>query len=462
MTENRPTIFIIFGITGETATRKLLPGLLKLYSMRLLPSDFSIIGVARKNFSREDFRIFIRENLNIRPGQVPEEDIKRFVDRIECETGVFDNADVYNRINERIKLIEGRFRQYTNRLIHLAIPPSLYELVIKNISDSGLYRERDAKEESTWTRILIEKPFGVDINSASRIEKSLKTIFKEEQIFRIDHYLAKEGLQNILNFRFNNTLFESIWNHYGIDKIHIRLLEKSTVGTRVETYDAIGAIKDVAQSHILQMLNFITMERPASSNADETRKERAKILKNLAPFSAKDIPDNVVRARYEGYDKEKGVSTYSRTETYFLIKTHIDNSRWKNVPIYLESGKAMKDDRIEITVYFKNEKTPGCENIIVFRIKPEESIKIRFWSKKHGLTDDIESKTLSYKSDDNNEINFYVDYRKVLSDALKGDQTLFASADEIVYSWRFISSIIDNLDKTPLLEYKKGSWGPVV
>jgi glucose-6-phosphate 1-dehydrogenase len=460
---NIPTIFIIFGITGDLATRKLLPALLNLYITKRLPSRFSIIGFSRRNMMRDEFRQYLRDNMKVRPGQYHEEDIKHFLDYITYHQGFFDNSDSYKELAKRISSIDDVWKQCSNKLFHLSVPPAQYETILTHIAGSEL--SKPCSDETGWTRVLIEKPFGNDIETAKNLDKKLGSLFDENQIFRIDHYLAKEALQNIMAFRFNNSLFEPLWNHHHIDKVHIKLLEKGGIEGRGAFYDPLGALRDVGQNHILQMLAVVAMEPPRSYEADHVRKERARILSHLRPISPKSMATFVVRGQFEGYLKEKGVDEGSKTETYFRLETFVDTARWKNIPFFLESGKALAENRAEIDVYFKNENDPERQNILTFRIQPDEGIKIRFWVKTPGLGVDpsgqtmtTESKILKFKYADFSSLQSLPDaYEKVIYDAVIGDQTLFTSTDEVMSAWKFISPIIDSWDKVPLTIYKRGA-----
>lgn len=443
-----PTIFVIFGITGDLAQRKLLPSLLSLYVKKLLPEKFAIIGVSRRMLSREEFRQFIRDEINIKFGQYREEDVKHFLDHMSYVQGSFDTDDMYTRLAERLQSIDKQqFKTCSNKLFHLSVPPTLYENILDRLSTSGLTLPCGGDEG--WTRVLIEKPFGNDSETAKKLDKKLGELFKEDQIFRIDHYLAKEALQNILVFRFANSLFEPLWNNKYIDKVHIKLFEKIDVEGRGAFYDGVGALRDVGQNHVLQMLALIAMEEPDTLDAEHIRKERAKILKNLQC-------EDIVRGQYSGYREEKGVADGSMTETYFRIEAHIDTARWKKTPFFLESGKALDEAKTEIDIYFKN-KTEE-QNILTFRIQPDEGIKIRFWVKKPGLGMQIEAKPLKFKYSDFPSKESIPDaYEKVIYDAFVGDQTLFTSTDEVLAAWKFITPILKNWGDLPLERYPKGS-----
>ncbi len=451
-----PTIFIIFGITGDLAGRKLLPSLLNLYVNKKLPQKFAIVGFSRRPFTREEFRMFIREHMKVKIGQYKEEDVKHFIDHMYYEQGMFDKAESYMQLAQRLKNIDDGFQFCSNKLFHLSIPPSLYESIFDYLSNSGL--TIPCGGDQGWTRILVEKPFGSDIETARKLEKKLGELFDETQIFRIDHYLAKEALQNIIAFRFTNSLFEPLWNYKHIDKVHIKLLEKIGVETRGDTYDSIGALKDVGQNHMLQMLAMIAMEPPKGFDADSIRKERSRVLDKMKPITSKNISSKVVRGQYEGFKNEVGVREHTQTETYFRLESYIGTPRWKNVPFYLESGKALADSKTEIDIYFKNEKEEEKQNVLTFRIQPDEGIKIRFWVKTPGFEMKVEQKVLKFRYSDSASLSVLPDaYEKVLYDAIMGDQTLFTSTDEVLHAWKFITPIIASWNVVPLTIYKKGS-----
>ncbi len=444
-----PTIFVIFGITGDLASRKLLPALLSLYTKKLLPSRFAIVGFSRRNFSREEFREYVRSRLNIKPGQFKEEDVKHFLDHMSYEQGFFDAAAAYTRLSEKLQGIDMRWGQCSNKLFHLSVPPSLYEGILQNLSDSRL--TEPCADDTGWTRVLIEKPFGNDLETARSLDKLLGKLFKEEQIFRIDHYLAKEALQNMMAFRFFNPMFEPLWDREHIDRVHIKLFEELTVDDRGDSYDPVGALKDVGQNHMLAMLATVAMNKPKTWSPNDIRRERALILEKLKKIQPRSLKDRAVRGQYVGYANEAGVAPQSTTETYFRLEINLDSPRWKGVPIFLESGKALAEAKTEIDIYFK-------ENILTFRIQPDEGIKVKFFVKRPGYEFNVEPKTLKFKySDVPSFSSLPNDYERLIHDAFAGDQTLFASTDEIMASWKFIASIEEAWKDLPLVTYEKGA-----
>lgn len=454
-----PTIFVLFGITGDLSRRKLLPALLSLYVRRKLPTHFSIVGFSRRTFTREEFRDFVRSSMNIKIGQYKEEEVKHFLDHIKYVQGMFDAPEGYERLATALKEVDDSWGVGANRLFHLSVPPNYYNSILNHISSSGL-ADPNANPQGGWTRILVEKPFGDDIHTAKELDKKLGSLFTEDQIFRIDHYLAKESLQNIIAFRFANSIFEPLWNAEHIDKIHIKLLEKIDIEGRGSFYDTTGALKDVGQNHVLQMLALIAMEEPEDFTAESIRRERARVLKSLETIEGKALSSQVVRGQYEGYMKEKGINPISTTETYFRIEAYIANSRWKNIPFYLESGKALKETKSEIDVYFKNPADETRQNVLTFRIQPDEGIKLRFWVKSPGLGMNIEAKTLKFKYSESMVLADIPDaYERLMYDAILGDQTLFASTEEVIHAWKFITPIIDDWHTIPLSFYPKGAEG---
>jgi glucose-6-phosphate 1-dehydrogenase len=455
-----PTIYVIFGVTGDLSLSKLLPALLGLYIKKALPQKFKIVGFSRRHFSPQEFRRLIFEEMMGDSDRYPEYEFNRFLDHVVYQQGFFDKPESYVALAERLAEIDKQFKQCSNKLFHLSVSPSFYETVLQNLASSGL--TIPCGGNLGWTRVLVEKPFGNDTETAAKLDLLLGKLFKEEQIFRIDHYLAKESVQNILAFRFANSLFEPLWNSKFIDQVEIKLLEKKDVHDRGDFYDNVGALKDVGQNHMLQMLALVAMEQPDTLSSDAIRRERTKVLKKLDPITPKMLPRQAVRGQYEGYLKEQGVDQHSVTETYFKLAVHVSTKRWKGVPFFLESGKALAENKVEINVYFKNEIDPYRKNVLTMRIQPDEGIKILFWVKLPGFGMNLVSKTLAFKYSDFPGVNSIPDaYERVLYDAVVGDQTLFTSTDEVHYAWKFITPIVLNWDSTPLIPYKKNSSGPV-
>ena len=457
-----PVTMVIFGVTGDLGQRKLLPALFDLYEKGFLPKDFALIGFSRRVLSDEDFRAFITQVLTQEKHAHKKEAIEAFVGHACYQQGTFEDAGAYENLSAAITRIDASFGTCANKLFHLAVPPVYYETILTRLAHSGLTKSCSPKEG--WTRVLVEKPFGSDQATAQNLDELLGKLFDEEQIFRIDHYLAKEALQDILSFRFSNALFEPIWNNKYIEKVCIKLHETQGVEGRGAFYDEVGALRDVGQNHVLQMLALVAMENPGKLEAGQIRVERAKIFRSLRVFDGR-----IMKGQYRGYKEEQKVSPSSKTETYFLVTATVKNRRWRGVPFFLESGKKLKETKTEIAVYFK---TSPClcpigpheahQNIVTFRIQPDEGISVQFWAKQPGFAFHLEPKVLSFHYKDSFSQHTFPDpYERVLFDCIRGDQTLFTSTEEIRASWAFISPIIEAWQAAPLHEYDPGTDGPI-
>lgn len=475
MTKNQfkiknPTTIIIFGVTGDLAQRKLIPALHDLYVRKLLPADFQIVGFSRRDWDQRRFRQFIHGVILRKKHQHKKAEVERFLNHLVYSQGTFDSGESYLRLGRVLVAADKKFGICSNKLFYLAVPPKFYSTIFTQLSRSGLTIPCIGKNEG-WTRVLVEKPFGRDLKTAQALDKKLGKLFSEDQIFRIDHYLAKETIQNILMFRFSNMLFEPIWNRDHVEKVEIKFLETIGVEGRGGFYDDIGALRDVGQNHMLQMLAAIAMEDPGEMLSSRIRKQRVKILQDLKPIRGKEIARKTIRGQYQGFTKEKEVLGHSKTETYFKLEAQLKNRRWAGVPFYLESGKKMGHACNEIKVYFKPTESCLClpgqnqhyQNILSFRISPDEGIAILFWAKKPGFTAELESKELAFKYQDGRpDLNISNAYEQVLFDCIQGERTRFLSTGEVDASWRFITPILKNWHKTKLYIYKKGSLGPDV
>jgi glucose-6-phosphate 1-dehydrogenase len=450
-----PTSFVIFGATGDLARTKLFPALINLHKRNLLSKDFSVVAFSRRPFSHDEFRAFISEALKKAGKEAPVE----FLRKIYYVQGTFDTKGGYQELSRCLIRLDREFGHCSNKLFHLAVSPAFYPTIFEHLSESGLTIPCGGDEG--WTRVLVEKPFGRDIKTARDLDKRLGELFQEEQIFRIDHYLAKETIQNILSFRFFNPIFAPLWNTKQIESVHIKLLEEAGVGTRGMFYDGVGALRDVGQNHVLQMLALIAMDRPVAFDAVSIRKARLKVLKSLKTLTAQKILTSVSRGQYEGFTAEEGVKPNSDTETYVRISANLTSPKWRNTPFILEAGKGLAETKAEITIRFRPLPLSSPEesgaNKIVFHIQPDESIRIRFFAKKPGFDMKIEEKDLSFSYKDFNNEDSPLPYERVLYDCIRGDQTLFASTEEVEASWKWITPIIDSFSKIPLVQYMKGS-----
>lgn len=471
MNENgAPTTLVIFGATGDLSRRKLIPALFDLYEKGFLPTEFKIVGFSRRAFSHDEFREFALLAIGDAKKRYSKKRAAKFAECLLYQPGFFDNAFHYQNLAETLIALDERFGACSNKLFYLATPPVLYETIFLNLAHSGLTIPCGGAKG--WTRVLVEKPFGKDVKTARELDRLLGLLFKEEQIFRIDHYLAKETVQNILAFRFSNALFEPVWNSKYIEKVEIKLWEKAGAEGRGEYYDGVGALRDVGQNHILQMLALVTMENPRAISPPALQRERAIVLESLRPITTKeDIARYAARGQYAGFRKEAGVAPDSITETYFRITAFLDNERWKDAPFFLESGKGMAESKAEIIVYFKRsdfdlrppEKEQTHSNILTFRVQPDEGISVRFWAKKPGFDFDLKARQFSFSYRDSAEEKKLPDaYERILYDCVRGDQTLFAGTREMQAAWKFITPIIDGWDATPLIEYEAGEsvWIP--
>lgn len=464
MSNDLPITIIIFGGTGDLVRKKIIPAIYDLYLNKFLPEKFNILGVSRKNISDDDFKIFIKDSLK-------NKDVNDdFLNKVQYFSADVSDKESFDRLKIFLNEEDEKRKVCTNKVFYLAVSPKIYENAFINLKESGLMNLCvGANNQSSWSRILVEKPFGNDMEHAEKLDKMLGEFFDESQIFRIDHYLAKETLQNILTFRFGNAIFEPIWNSDSIEKIEINMFENLEVLGRGELYDGVGALRDVGQNHVLQMLALIAMEDPEKLDISAIRDKRAALLQEVSlandafDFAGLGAQATAPRAQYIGYTEIPGVSQDSQTETFFNIKAHINNPRWKGTDFYLSAGKVLKDSYTEIIVTFKEKPTSICpkedlkeyKNIINFRIQPNESINIQFWSKKPGFNFEVYPQNLSfsYKSDTEKIPDAY---ERVLFDCIKGDQMLFVSTREVLAQWKFIDNVIKEWQKIPLIKYEKG------
>lgn len=463
---NSPTLFIIFGGTGDLARRKLLPALLDLHVRTMLPDQFRIVGFSRRDFSDDDYRSFVREVLENKGHGHPEVLVDSFLARFHYSKGDFKDVESYHALSEHLSTLEQEIGMCTNKLLYLAVPPQFYETIFDNLEASKL--NLPCSSETGWSRVLVEKPFGSDLTSAQALEKKLCSVFKDEQIFRIDHYLTKEALQNILTFRFANVVFESSWDRNWIESVHIRFIEEIDASERGAFYSEVGALRDVGQNHMLQMLTLIAMDNPKQLKAAALREERAKVLNSLRIYDSDELREYVQRGQYKGFTDIEEVPDDSQTETYFNVTAFVDNDRWKEVPFILEGGKALDRRESSITITFKKPEECLCgdmplheyQNVVKIFAEPNQDIQLRFWAKKTGLSFDLEQRDMTFDSDEELLRNSPDAYEKILFDCIAGDQTLFVSTKEVEAAWKFITPILEGWGDLPLLEYEQGSKGP--
>lgn len=454
-----PVSLVIFGATGDLSTTKLIPALIELYAHNELPDEFRILGVSRKSFSNDDFRKFLNQ-------EVPEladlqaHQREEFLSSVQFETGDVTDAETYDAIYRRLKKIDTDVGVSLDKLFYLALPPRFYTEVGKKFADSKLMSL--CQDPDSWLRMLVEKPYGTDLKTAHEIDAVLCETFSSERLFRIDHYLAKQALHNILALRFRNQLFSGSWNHEYIDHIHVKMYEKPTIDGRGGFYDKTGAFRDVGQNHVIQLLAAATMEPPTDETSEAIRGARAKLLQKLR------LPQNsdeaFVRGQYEGYISEDSVSNTSQTETYFRVPVRLENDRWRGVPIILESGKGMHEDRVEIEISFREPPSrihsiePVTGNTLILQFKPNHGIVFDLWTESDELDAGIKHRTVDFLfSPDETEPSAYT---ALLHQAMRGEQVMFANNEEVTASWEFTESVIEQLSNQPVHTYSVGSPGP--
>ncbi len=445
-----PAIFTIFGITGDLAAKKIIPALWFLKREGRLPRELSIVGFARRTLSEDDFRKMVREAVEkVAKSAAPDEEFDAFFKMFSYRSGTFDTTEGFAPLAERIKEIEAAWSTPTNKLFYLAVPSEAYEAIFSRLAGAGL---NVPATDQTWSRILIEKPFGHDRASARELRALLLKFFTEDQVYSIDHYLFKEIVQGIENFRFSNNLFEKNWDRSTIERIDIRLHESIGVEKRGSFYEGVGCLRDVGENHVLAMLAAITMEYPPTMEVAAVRKNRAEILETLAPWGEESIRSDTYRAQYEGYRAIEGVAPNSNVETYFALKTTLEHPRWKGVPIYMEAGKRMAESRKEVVLTLKHPEVCFlCEtnqkhgpNRISFRLEPNDEIIIDFWTRKPGFENVLEERAMSFfLYEKKNKVQYVEEYAKVIHAAIEGDQSFFVSPEEIDAQWQFVDPIVE-------------------
>jgi len=443
---------VIFGATGDLAQNKLMPSLFALFKDKLLPEDFFIVGFSRRDFAIEDFhKYFENEKEDPRWGE--------FTKHLHYQSGSFESEAGYQKLEKQLEEIDKKMGASVARFFYLATPPDHYETILDNLVKTKLSEGENAK-------IIIEKPFGKDLETAIHLDKKLADIFDEKQIFRVDHYLGKETVQNMLAFRFANGIFEPVWSNQFIDHVQITLAEESGIGNRGRLFDGVGELRDMAQNHLMQLLAAVAMDQPKSFTKEDLRDARAKVINSLQLAEG----ESVTKGQYEGYQKEENVGANSQTETFVGMKLFIDNERFRNVPFYVRAGKKMPKEVVEISVVFiqtchilfKEYGCPEIGNVITFRIQPNEGISLRFIAKKPGAKLGLDSVDMKFNYKESFGTSGLEAYQRVLLDIFAGDQMLFNRSDELESSWKLITNILRKWEgeKGEIAIYEEGTWGP--
>lgn len=467
------SIITIFGASGDLTHRKLIPALYHLFVVKQLAADFAILGVARTAYSDENFRQKIKDIVQ-KNEQVDENLFNEFLGHLYYQAVDTANAADYVKVKARLEELQYLHNTHGNVLYYLSTPPSLYGVIPECLAAHELN-----KENQGWKRLIVEKPFGYDLQSAITLDKQIHYYFQEHQIYRIDHYLGKETVQNLLVLRFSNGLFEPLWNRNYIDYVEITGAESLGVEERGGYYDGSGAMRDMFQNHLLQVLAMVTMESPAVIDADSLRNEVAKVLQSLHPLSEQDLERNLVLGQYTaskvrgeeqlGYREEKGVDPESRTETYMALKLHIDNWRWSGVPFYVRTGKRLPTRVTEIVIHFKQTPHPvfsqnAPENKLIIRVQPDEGIVMSFGLKQPGAGFKAQEVAMDFHYNELDDATLLSGYERLLLDAFNGDASLFTRSDAVQACWKFVQPILDYKanPQIKLHGYASGTWGPEV
>lgn len=455
-------VIVIFGATGDLAQNKLFPALFSLFDKGLLGERFYIVGFARRSFTDDEYRKFLKEEWRIGGGE-RESKWAAFSKNIYYQQGYFDESVGYQQLNKKLDTFDAETGVCINRLFYLATPPDKYLSILHNLKESRLAHNK-------WARLAIEKPFGRDLESARELDKRLSEIFKEKQIYRVDHYLAKETVQNVLAFRFANGIFEPIWNKNYLDHVQITFAEREGVGDRGSFFDGIGILRDVAQNHLLQLLATIAMEQPKSFSREDVRNARAGAIRSIRGIQPEDVVNQVIRGQYQGYKQEPEVAKDSMTETFVAMKLFVDTKRFENVPFYIRAGKKMPENAVEIklvfrqtcSVLFKEYGCPEIGNVLTIRIQPNEGIGMQVVVKHPGAKLELDTVDMKYTYQEEFEEHGDASYEKLLLDIFSGDQMLFNRSDELESSWKLISQIMEGWlgGDSPLFPYSHGMWGP--
>lgn len=457
------TTIIIFGASGDLTQRKLLPSLFNLFRKRRTPKKFKIVGFGGTEFTDEQFREHLQKGLKEFAGyKFTDEEWNIFAPNLHYISGKYKEKSDFTKLAKHLtKLEDGE----ANRLFYMALPPTLFPSIIDNLDASG-----QLKENGGWRRVVLEKPFGTDLDSAVELNQQVHKALNENQIYRIDHYLGKETVQNILFTRFANTIYEPIWNRTYIDHVQITVAEKVGLEHRAGFYDGVGVLRDMVQNHLMQLLTLVGMEPPSSFSAQHLRNEKVKVLNAMQPMTPEQVGANTVRAQYRGYREEAEVKPDSTTPTYAALRLFINNWRWKGVPFYLRSGKHLAEKQSQIIIQFKEPPLAMFPmqtmkpNMLVLYLQPDEGVHLRFEAKAPDTVAETRSVDMEFHyAEAFGQTAIPESYERLLLDAIQGDASLFTRADEVEAAWTLIDPILQTWDShqtPPLAGYKQGSWGP--
>lgn len=487
-----PFVFVLFGATGDLAINKLYPALFSLFKKGALGQTFHLVGFARRELSDESFRDFVREALAAK--NITEVD--DFLQNMYYQQGLFDEVDGYTQLIKKLNAFDTAVGACVTRIFYLATPPDNYHAILQHLESTKLSEgcgpyfanpdligakasssaqgfgrtQSKGKQGSEFTRLAIEKPFGKDLETAKSLDKKLSEIFEEKQIYRVDHYLGKETVQNMLAFRFANGIFDPVWKREHIDHVQITFAEKKGIGKRGKFFDGVGILRDVAQNHLLQLVAAVTMEQPKSFSREDVRDARVKAIQAIECISPENVSTQVVRGQYEEYHEERNVAAESVTETFVAMKFFVNTERFRGVPFYVRTGKKMPKDLVEISIIFTQTchilfKEYGCPeigNVLTIRIQPDEGIRLRVIAKIPGTKLALGTVDMKFTYQEDFGNTGADAYEKVLEDILHGDQMLFNRSDELESSWQFITNILKGweLHGSKLFYYKDSEWGP--
>jgi glucose-6-phosphate 1-dehydrogenase len=468
-----PCALVIFGASGDLTKRKLLPALYNLAVQNLLPEEFAVVGIARRPMSREEFRRKIEQDIAGFIKDADREVLRRLGARLHYVAGDGRDGETYRTLDETLAQADREHKTPRNRVFYLATAPDLFAPIVEQLGRAGLARE----ENGEWRRVVIEKPFGRDLNSAKELNRKLRAVLEESQIYRIDHFLGKETVQNLMVFRFANGIFEPTWNRRYIDHVQITVGESLGVEQRGASFDRVGTLRDMVPNHIFQLLSLTAMEPPVSFEADAVRDKQVDVLRAIQPLKPEDVLQRAVRGQYgagtaPGYRQEASVPPDSKTETFVALKLAVDNWRWADVPLFVRTGKRMPCRTTEIMVQFKRApfmlfRKTGVDrlppNQLVIRIQPQEGISLSFGAKKPGAALDIGTVDMDFRYQDYFGERPSTGYERLLYDCMLGDATLFQRADMVETGWGVIEPILDVWSSMPARDfpnYAAGTWGP--